>query len=30
VSRIHEHPGFGAVYGSLWNELRPEVALAQA
>lgn len=30
VSRIHEHPAFGTIYGALWNELRPEVTLAQA
>ena len=29
VSRIHEHPGFAAIYGTLWNELRPEVTVAQ-
>jgi NitT/TauT family transport system ATP-binding protein len=28
VSRIHEHPDFATVYGSLWNELRPEVTLS--
>jgi sulfonate transport system ATP-binding protein len=27
--RIHEHPGFAPVYGALWNELRPEVTVAQ-
>ena len=29
VSRIHEHPAFGTIYGALWSELRPEVTLAQ-